>query len=125
MPLHESGEMYLETIYVLTREKPAVRAIDVGEHMGFSKPSISRALSLLKKDGYVTADENGYLALTESGRDVAEKIYRRHTMLIQFLTAIGVDQATATADACKIEHAISDGTFVAMKRYLDEHLSGK
>ena len=118
MPLHESGEMYLETIYVLTREKPAGRAIDVGEHMGFSKPSVSRALSLLKKDGYVTADENGYLALTESGRDVAEKIYRRHTMLIQFLTAIGVDQATATADACKIEHAISDESFEAIKRYM-------
>ncbi len=125
MPLHESGEMYLETIYVLTREKPAVRAIDVGEHMGFSKPSVSRALSLLKKDGYVTADENGYLTLTKTGLDVAEKIYCRHTMLTQFLTAIGVDRETATADACKIEHAISDSTFVAMKRYLDEHLSGE
>ena len=123
MPLHESGEMYLETIYMLTREKPAVRAIDVGEHMGFSKPSVSRALSLLKKGGYVTADENGYLALTREGLDVAEKIYRRHTMLTQFLTAIGVDREIAAADACKIEHAISDSTFVAMKRYLDEHLS--
>ena len=125
MPLHESGEMYLETIYVLTREKPAVRAIDVGEHMGFSKPSVSRALSLLKKGGYVIADENGYLALTKEGLDVAEKIYRRHTMLTQFLTAIGVDRETAATDACKIEHAISDSTFVAMKRYLDEHLSGE
>jgi Mn-dependent DtxR family transcriptional regulator len=125
MSLHESGEMYLETIYVLTREKSAVRAIDVGEHMGFSKPSVSRALSLLKKDGYVVTDESGFLSLTEEGLEVAEKIYCRHTMLTQFLTAIGVDHATATADACKIEHAISDSTFVAMKQYLDTHLSDK
>lgn len=125
MPLHESGEMYLETIYVLTREKPSVRAIDVGEHMGFSKPSVSRAVGLLKKGGYVTVDENGYLVLTEAGLEVAEKIYQRHTMLTQFLTAIGVDKETAAEDACKIEHAISDTTFVAMKRYVDIYLSAE
>ena len=123
MSLHESGEMYLETIFVLTREKPLVRAIDVGEHMGFSKPSVSRALGLLKKDGYVTVAENGGLELTEEGKEVAEKIYLRHTMLTQFLTAIGVDQSTAAEDACKIEHAISDTTFLAMKNYLDTQLS--
>ena len=123
MSLHESGEMYLETIFVLTREKPLVRAIDVGEHMGFSKPSVSRAIGLLKKDGYVTVAENGGLELTEEGKEVAEKIYLRHTMLIQFLTAIGVDQSTAAEDACKIEHAISDTTFLAMKNYLDTQLS--
>ena len=123
MSLHESGEMYLETIFVLTRENPLVRAIDVGEHMGFSKPSVSRAIGLLKKDGYVTVAENGGLELTEEGKEVAEKIYLRHTMLIQFLTAIGVDQSTAAEDACKIEHAISDTTFLAMKNYLDTQLS--
>ncbi len=122
MSLHESGEMYLETIFVLTREKPLVRAIDVGEHMGFSKPSVSRAIGLLKKDGYVTVAENGGLELTEEGREVAEKIYLRHTMLTQFLTAIGVDQNTAAEDACKIEHAISDTTFLAMKNYLDTQI---
>lgn len=125
MPLHESGEMYLETIYVLTQEKPAVRAIDVGEHMGFSKPSVSRAVGLLKKDGYVAVDENGYLVLTQAGLDVAKKIYQRHTMLTQFLTAIGVDKETAAEDACRIEHAISDTTFVAMKRYVDTYLSAE
>lgn len=124
MPLHESGEMYLETIYVLTQEKPSVRAIDVGEHMGFSKPSVSRAIGLLKKGGYVTVDDNGYLVLTDAGLEVAQKIYRRHTMLTQFLTAIGVDKEIAAEDACKIEHAISDTTFVAMKRYVDTYLSG-
>ena len=123
MSLHESGEMYVETIFVLTRENPLVRAIDVGEHMGFSKPSVSRAIGLLKKDGYVTVAENGGLELTEEGKEVAEKIYLRHTMLIQFLTAIGVDQSTAAEDACKIEHAISDTTFLAMKNYLDTQLS--
>jgi Mn-dependent DtxR family transcriptional regulator len=115
--------MYLETIFVLTREKPLVRAIDVGEHMGFSKPSVSRAIGLLKKDGYETVAENGGLELTKDGREVAEKIYLRHTMLTQFLTAIGVDQNTAAEDACKIEHAISDTTFLAMKNYLDTQLS--
>ena len=122
MSLHESGEMYLETIYVLTKEKPAVRAIDVGEHMGFSKPSVSRAVGLLKKEGYVTVDNNGYLVLTKLGLETAEKIYQRHTMLMQFLTAIGVDAETAAEDACKIEHAISDTTFIALKQYVDAHL---
>lgn len=123
MSLHESGEMYLETIYVLTKEKPAVRAIDVGEHMGFSKPSVSRAVGLLKKEGYVTVDNNGYLVLTDMGLETAEKIYQRHTMLMQFLTAIGVDAETAAEDACKIEHAISDTTFAALKHYVDAHLA--
>ena len=118
MHLHESGEMYIETIYVLTNERPAVRAIDVGEHMGFSKPSVSRALGILKSGGYVTVSPEGYLSLTQAGRDVAEKIYARHELLKNFLMSIGVDEETATEDACKMEHAISDASFEAMKRHL-------
>lgn len=118
MHLHESGEMYLETIYVLTREHPAVRAIDVGEHMGFSKPSVSRALGILKNGGYVSVSPEGYLSLTESGLEVATKIYARHELLKGFLMSIGVDEDTATEDACKMEHALSDLSFEAMKKYL-------
>jgi len=118
MALHESGEMYLETIYVLSKERPAVRAIDVGEHMGFSKPSVSRALGLLKESGHVTADTNGYLSLTESGIDVAEKIFERHTILTEIIMSLGVDVETASEDACKMEHVISDKTFEAIKKHL-------
>lgn len=120
MHLHESGEMYIETIYVLTRENPNVRAIDVGEHMGFSKPSVSRALGILRQGGYVTVSGEGYLALTEAGIDVAEKIYARHELLKNFLISIGVDEKTAAEDACKMEHAISDASFEAMKRHLSK-----
>ena len=118
MHLHESGEMYIETIYVLTQQHPAVRAIDVGEHMGFSKPSVSRALGILKNGGYVTVSPEGYLKLTEKGLDVAQKIYARHELLKSFLISIGVDEATATEDACKMEHVISDVSFEAMKRHV-------
>jgi len=118
MALHESGEMYLETIYVLSKERPAVRAIDVGEHMGFSKPSVSRALGLLKESGHVTADTNGYLSLTESGIAVAEKIFERHTILTEIIMSLGVDVETASEDACKMEHVISDKTFEAIKKHL-------
>ncbi|MBQ1228480.1 MAG: metal-dependent transcriptional regulator, partial [Firmicutes bacterium] len=90
MAIHESGEMYLETIYVLSKERPAVRAIDVGEHMGFSKPSVSRALSLLKESGHVVTDANGYLSLTEAGQAVAEKIFERHTILTKIIVGLGV-----------------------------------
>ena len=104
MNIQESGEMYLETIYVLSQKSDKVRAIDVGEYMGFSKPSVSRALGLLKNGGYVVTDGNGYLSLTNEGREVAEKIYERHEILTKFLTGLGIDEETASHDACKIEH---------------------
>ena len=122
MSLQESGEMYLETIYVLSKKSSAVRAIDVGEYMGYSKPSVSRAMGLLKSGGYVVTDEDGFLFLTESGRQVAEKIFERHTLITSFLCAIGVDEGTAAADACKMEHVISDTSFEALKRHAKKHL---
>ena len=117
MQLQESGEMYLETIYVLTKKSTAVRAIDVGEHMGFSKPSVSRALGLLKTGGFVTVDENGFISLTADGEEVAEKIYERHTILTRLLVYLGVDEETASEDACRLEHAISDKSFEAIKKF--------
>ncbi len=121
MHLQESGEMYLETIYVLSQKSRNVRAIDVGEHMGFSKPSVSRAIGLLKTGGYVVADEEGHLRLTDEGREVAVKIYERHRLLTSWLVKLGVDEATASADACKMEHHISDATFEAIKRYVHQN----
>lgn len=118
MKLQESGEMYLETIYVLSKEMSAVRSIDVGEYMGFSKPSVSRAVGLLRENGYITVDDGGHLHLTGSGREIAEKIYERHTLLSAVLIRLGVDEKTAVEDACKIEHDISDETFAAIKRYI-------
>lgn len=118
MRLQESGEMYLETIYVLSQESQSVRAIDVGEYMGYSKPSVSRALSILKKAGYVVTDENGFLVLTESGLEVAKKTYERHEILTQYFIKIGIDEETASSDACKIEHVISDKTFEAIKKQI-------
>lgn len=121
MHLQESGEMYLETIYVLSRVMPAVRSIDVAEHMGYSKPSVSRAMGLLKQGGYVLADKDGHLTLTESGRAIAEKIFERHMVLTTLLTSMGVSQETAAEDACKIEHVISQESFDALKsRFLKE-----
>lgn len=117
MKLHESGEMYLETILVLSKKNPYVRAIDVGEYMGFSKPSVSRALSLLKSGGFVEVGESGALTLTGTGREVAEKIYERHCCLSKALIEMGVDEKTADTDACKIEHVISDKSFQAIKRH--------
>ena len=117
MHLQESGEMYLETILVLTSQSPHVRAIDVGEYMGYSKPSVSRAMGLLKSGGYIKVDENGYITLLEPGREVAEKIYERHTLLTQFLTRLGVSPEVAAQDACRMEHVISDESFAAIKRH--------
>ena len=117
MHLQESGEMYLETIYVLSRTSNTVRSIDVGEYMGYSKPSVSRAMGLLKSGGYVTMDEGGLLTLTETGLAVAEKIYERHTFLTEFLMRLGVDEETAAEDACRIEHVISDTSFAALKQF--------
>ena len=116
MALQESGEMYLETIYILLKENPTVRAIDVGEHMGFSKPSVSRAMGLLRDSGYITTDGSGYISLTDSGRQIAEKIYERHTLLTEMFVSLGVARETAAEDACKIEHVISQESFEAMKR---------
>jgi len=118
MRLQESGEMYLETILVLSREKKYVRSIDVCEHMGYSKPSISRAVSLLRNNGYVDMDDKGYLSLTEKGLAVAEKIYERHQVLSKVLMCLGVDEETAVDDACRMEHVISDTSFDAIKKYI-------
>lgn len=120
MQLQESGEMYLETIYVLLKKSSAVRAIDICEYMGFSKPSISRAIGLLKSGGYVIADKNGFLSLTESGFSIAQKVYERHTLLTEFLVRIGVDPEIASEDACKIEHHISDESFEAIKKFANK-----
>lgn len=117
MHLQESGQMYLETILVLSKKGGGVRSIDISEYMGFSKPSVSRAVGLLKEGGYVTADADGHLSLTDAGREIAEKIYERHTLLTQFLVQLGVDPEIASEDACKIEHDISDQSFEAIKRY--------
>lgn len=118
MQLKESGEMYLETIYVLHQQKGFVRSIDVCERMGYSKPSVSRAVSLLKQGEYITVDREGFLYLTDAGREVAEKIYERHTVLTQLLISIGVDPAVAEEDACRVEHDISDETFAKIKEHV-------
>lgn len=120
MSLQESGEMYLESIYVLSSKNPNVRSIDVVEYMGYSKPSVSRAMSLLRKNGYVMTDENGCLILTESGLEVAKTIYERHTILTKFLVSIGVDAKIAAEDACRIEHVISSPSFDALKRHMKQ-----
>ena len=120
MPLQESGEMYLEAILVLSDKMSGVRSLDVAEYRNYSKPSVSRAVKLLRDGGYITVDEDGYLHLTDIGRDVAEKIYDRHRVLTQFLVSIGVDKETASNDACRMEHVISDTTLEAIKTYLDK-----
>ena len=125
MALHESAEMYLETIYELSLTHPTVRSIDVAESMGYSKPSVSRAVGLLKQGGYLLMDKDGFLTLTESGATVAKKIFERHTVLSQMLTMLGVSKETATEDACKIEHVISDETFDAIKDHLDQYYVAK
>ena len=116
MRIQESGEMYLETILRLSQTSGHVRAIDVGEEMGYSKPSVSRAMSILKQGGYIVIEGDGSIVLTEAGREIAEKIYERHTLITNFLISIGVDKETATEDACKMEHSISDTSFDALKK---------
>lgn len=120
MHLQESGEMYLETIYILTKKNHDVRSLDVAEYMNFSKPSVSRAVGLLKQGEYITVDQEGYLHLTAMGEEIAAKIYERHILLTEFLIRLGVDRETASADACKIEHDISDKSFEAIKRHVNE-----
>lgn len=118
MQLMESGEMYLETILVLSQTKKTVRAIDVSEYMGFSKPSVSRAVNNLKSAGYIKVAEDGGITLTADGKKTAEKIYERHKVLTQILVELGVPEQLASEDACKIEHDISDETFAAVKKHL-------
>lgn len=119
MSIHESGEMYLETIHVLLKKNGVVRSVDISEHMGYSKPSVSRAVGLLKQGGYILVDKDGFIRLTPLGEAHAEKIYERHTILSRMLVALGVDPQTAAQDACKLEHAISDQSFRAIKAHLD------
>lgn len=118
MQIQESGEMYLETILILSAKAPHVRSIDVCEYMGFSKPSVSRAIGILKKGGYVEVDEDGYLTLTDLGHSVAKKVYDRHNIITDFLLSIGVPEEIASTDACKIEHHISDASFEAIKSFM-------
>ena len=119
MQLQESGEMYLESIYVLSKKITNVRSVDISEYMGYSKPSVSRAVSLLKSGGYIFVDEDNFIRLTDSGLEIARKIYERHTVLTAMLVRMGVSEATAAEDACRMEHAISDETFQAMKRHVE------
>ena len=120
MAIHESGQMYLETIYILSQNSAFVRAIDVGEQLGFTKPSVSRAMSILKKDGYVNVDAEGAITLTETGLAIAKTMYTRHTVLSQMLMELGVDEKTATEDACRIEHVISEKSFAAVQAHLEQ-----
>ena len=121
MALQESGEMYLETILILSRQLGTVRSVDISEHMGYSKPSVSRAVGLLKAGNYITMEDDGHISLTDAGREVAQKILTRHTLLTQFLESCGVSQKTASADACKMEHVISDETFNAIKNHMSTY----
>ncbi len=120
MSLHESAEMYLETIYLLSQKTGSVRSIDIAENMGYSKPSVSRAVSLLKKGGYIEMANGGLITLTELGINTAKNIFERHTVLSKFLKIIGVDEQTAANDACKIEHVISDKTILAIKNFIEK-----
>lgn len=118
MPLQESGEMYLETILILSKKSNYVRSVDVGEYMGFSKPSVSRAVGILKTGGFLNMNDDGSLTLTDAGLEIAQKIYERHTVLTEILVSLGVDKKTAVEDACKIEHDISDKSFEALKQHV-------
>lgn len=119
MHLHESGEMYIETIFILSKSTPYVRSIDISEHLGYSKPSVSRAIGLLKSGGFINVDQSGHITLTDNGLEIAHKMYERHTLLSKFLMLVGVDHETALEDACKIEHVISDTSFEAIKKFAE------
>ena len=118
--MQESGEMYLESIYVLLKKNGNVRSVDIAEYMGYSKPSISRAMGLLKASDHIHIDNDGYITLTESGKAVAERIYERHTLLTRMLVRLGVSEETAAEDACRMEHILSEETFSAIKKHLDD-----
>ena len=119
MRLQESGEMYLETFYVLSKTINGVHSVDISEHMGYSKPSVSRAVNLLKTGGYITIDKENHITLTETGLEIAEKIYNRHIVLSKMLMALGVPEEIATEDACRMEHTISDESFEAIRRHVE------
>ena len=121
MSVHESGEMYLEAILVLSQKNSFVRSVDVGEYLGYSKPSVSRAMGILRRENYIHMDKDGAITLTDGGRRIAEMIYERHTLLSKLLIHLGVSEETAAADACKMEHAISDESFQAIKQFAAEH----
>lgn len=120
MSLNESGEMYLETIHVLSKKLTAVRSIDIANFMHYSKPSVSRAVGILKKENYITIDSDGHISLTEAGHKVADGIYEKHTVLRDALMALGIDEDIATEDACRIEHVISEESFLRIKKHLSE-----
>ncbi len=122
MVLQESGEMYLETILILSQKNPNVRSIDIVDYMGYSKPSVSRAVKLLKEGGFINVNADGYITLTDDGKSVASKMYERHVWVSQLLVGFGVDEETAAVDACKIEHVISDKTFEAIKKYVESSI---
>lgn len=121
MALQESGEMYLETIYVLTKKNHSTRSVDIAEHMGYTKPSVSRAVGILKNGGYIVVDSDGYITLTDSGLKIAKKIFERHTVLTKMFVGLGVEEKVATEDACRIEHIISDDSFNAIKKHLEKN----
>ena len=121
MRIQESGEMYLESIYVLLKKNGNVRSVDIAEYMGYSKPSISRAMGLLKDGDFIRIAKDGSITLTRAGIAVAEKIYERHTLLSNLLIRLGVSPETASEDACKLEHAISDESFEAIKRFAPDY----
>ena len=121
MSVHESGEMYLEAILVLSRKNGYVRSVDVSEYLGYSKPSVSRAMGILREGEYITVEKDGGITLTEAGKAIAEKIFERHTVISQMLIRLGVDEKTALEDACKIEHVISDATMEALKKHMEQY----
>ena len=121
MTVRESGEMYLEAILVLARKSGYVRSIDVSEYLGYSKPSVSRAMGILREGGYILMEKDGAITLADSGKKLAETTYERHTVLSELLIRLGVDEKTATDDACRIEHVISDESFQAIKQYYYQH----
>ena len=121
MDVHESGEMYLEAIWVLNQKTGFVRAVDISEYLGYSKPSVSRAMGILRKGEYIQVDKDGGITLTESGCEIAWKIYERHTLLTRLLVRLGVSEEVAAADACRLEHAVSDESFQAIKRFAEQH----
>lgn len=121
MTVRESGEMYLEAILVLAKKSGYVRSIDVSEYLGYSKPSVSRAMGILREGGYILMEKDGAITLTDSGKKLAETIYERHTVLSELLIRLGVDEKSATDDACRIEHVISDESFQAIKQYYYQH----
>lgn len=121
MKIHESAENYLETVYMLKLIKGSVRSIDIANELEVTKPSVSIAMKNLRENGYITMDTDGLITLTEKGSEIAEKMYERHTVISGWLMSLGVDKETASEDACRIEHVISEETFEAMKKHAKDH----